>query len=120
MRPAMKQSLLASKNTVNIQRTFATYFTLKLKVQKTTNLINEMIAKAKQLLNALQEIDSTIVIYAFQDTAPTTAITCDDDVPTNINAFKAYFSGANPILNQKKVMYGLPYGSVIWKQWIIY
>ena len=55
-----------------------------------------MLDKTKEFFNALKDIDGGALIYGFKDSVPSEAIVTSDDIPTNINRFKSFFSGANP------------------------
>ena len=81
---------------MNVSRPYNTYYTMKLKTQANTNPVKELTSKMKLFFEALREVDGSLIIYRFKDIVPTVAIASPDEIPTNINRFKEYFSGANP------------------------
>ena len=77
-----------------------TLITLKLKVKKHKDPVKEMMNKAGAWMKAVQIIDPTMVLYEYKSAVKTTSIPSPKKIPTEINAFKRYFSGANPLTSE--------------------
>ena len=73
-----------------------TLLTLKLKVKKHKDPVKELMNRAKSWMKAVQIIDPTMVLYEYHSAVKTTSIASPKKIPTEITAFKKYFSGANP------------------------
>ena len=84
------------KKKPNLTRPFNTYYILKLKIQASTNSVKELTTKMQTFLQAIQELDGSLIIYRYRDNIPIHAIMSKEEIPTNINRFKEFFSGANP------------------------
>ena len=52
--------------------------------------------RVRSWMKAVQIIDPTMVLYEYHSSEKTTSISSPKKVPTEIIAFKKYFSGANP------------------------
>ena len=80
-----------------IQRPYNTYYTLKLKINKNDNPMEELVNSASKWFTGIQDVDKDVIIYGFKDNMPTHGIHKPSDIPQNIVAFKEFFLGANPI-----------------------
>ena len=89
--PKLVQKSLRATKRMNV-----TFLTLKLKVKKHRDPVKELINKSRAWLKAVQMIDPTFVVYEYRAKEPDTAIVSSKKVPDEIEAFKKFFSGANP------------------------
>ena len=78
------------------KRIHTTFLTLKLKVKKHRDPVKELFNKAKAWLKAVQMIDPTFILYEYRAKTPDVAIVSPKKIPSEIELFKKYFSGANP------------------------
>ena len=83
------------KKLKSIQRSFKTYWGVKLHVDASDDGLGEMIEKTKLWFDKLKSFDERAIIYVFNDNEPTTAIITSNDIPKSVAPFKAFFNGAN-------------------------
>ena len=98
------------KKKPNLTRPFNTYYILKLKIQASTNSVKELTTKMQTFLQAIQELDGSLIIYRYRDNIPIHAIMSKEEIPTNIHRFKEFL--VVPIHLLVKVMFGHQYGLV--------
>ena len=79
-----------------ITRPFKTYYTIKFKVNESTNPANELMSTANAWFTALQSVDPLAIVYGFKDLEPTHGILRPTDIPKGIVSSKEYYMGANP------------------------
>ena len=79
-----------------IKRPYNSYYTLKLKIHKSENAMDELINAASKWLTNLQIVDPSAIIYGYKDNTPTHGIMKPSEIPKGIVAFKEFFLGANP------------------------
>ena len=86
-----------TQQTITNIRKHQTLLTLKLKVNKTNLPVKELILKATNWFRYLQTMDPNAVLYQYYSEDTKNAITTSKKIPSEIEKFKKYFSGANPL-----------------------
>ena len=74
-----------------IKRPYNTYYTLKLKLNKSDNPMEELIKKSNRWFTNIQMVDPAIVVYGFKDPKPTYGLVKPSDIPNGFVAFKEFF-----------------------------
>ena len=76
---------------ISIARTYAKYYSIKLKVEKANVPVQQLIKHLKLFYKQLQRIDPSMVIYAYNNEIPTEAILKPNDMPNDISVLKKFF-----------------------------
>ena len=86
------ESIPKTKQTkISIARTYAKYYSIKMKVEKANVPVQQLIKHLKLFYKQLQRIDPTMVIYAYDNEIPTEAILKPNDMPNDISILKKFF-----------------------------
>ena len=77
---------------IRIARTYDTYFSIKLKVEKGKVPTQQLVKALKKWFSQLLIIDPTCIIYGYENEIPTDAIMKSKNIPTDISIIKKFFS----------------------------
>ena len=78
--------------TINITRTYNTFYSVKLHVEKGAVPTKQLIASLQKWYKQLQAIDPSLIVFAFDNELPTKAILSPKQIPNDIYTLKRYFS----------------------------